>query len=192
MFDDHNQLKMPQIEKKEDERIASFARNILRLRKEGVGLVFACGAIHSQNLISELKRQGLDDQVVYYFTHSSKSYEEGYDDIKKHLNFEVLKDRIIRLDENNEIKTFSNRVVKEIKQKNRNYCVEVIEKNSHAEILSKLFNVQFTVKMRPGYYVDALLAIEENTSVNEIKQSLKKFEVAFEEIQINGKPSGYT
>jgi hypothetical protein len=73
---DHSK-RMSGIRIREDYRITTMVQNLLKLRtQQEEGIIFACGALHAKGLMDEFKKHGLQDEVLYYFPHSSSRYDE--------------------------------------------------------------------------------------------------------------------
>jgi hypothetical protein len=161
------------IEEKEDLRISTIFSNLLNLYKSGKNVVFVCGALHAENLINQFNEKGMQSQILYYFPHSDKSYDDSVDDVKEHLSNETLKNHTFCLLDEQDRTILKERIVKEIKSKNLNYKEEIMEENSHSKFLSDFFNVIFKAHMRPGHYLDAVL----NTSnLDDCKGIIKKLD----------------
>ena len=175
------------IEEKEDYRISTIFKNLLNLQKSGRGVVFVCGALHAENLISKFKQKGMQDQVLYYFPHSKKSYYDNFDDVKELLSNDTLANRTFCLSTEQERTLFEKTVVKEIKLNNVNYKREIIAGNSHTKFLSRFFNKDFKAYLRPGYHVDALLDVSNKYGCEGIIKKLADANVSTNIILLEGK-----
>ena len=154
--------RMSGIRLREDHRITTMVQNLLKLRtQQEEGIVFACGAIHAKGLIDEFKKLGLQDEVLYYFPHSSSRYDESVDDIEvvMHDTSGILIDHTHLLAQK-DIKPFGERVIREITGKTK-YTREILDYNSHSQFLSDCFKTNFRAFLRPGYHVDALVDVTE-------------------------------
>lgn len=165
--------RMSIIEQKETIRIDTMVQNLLKIRREE-GVIFICGALHAEGLIREFKKQGLEDEVLYYFPHSSSRYEETIDDVNEIAVNDTLLNHTHRLSQK-EIKPFGNRIIQEINQKIK-YKNEILE-NSHSRFLKERFNANFRAFVRPGSYVDALVDMNES-NIQDIQTSLNSLGVS--------------
>ena len=169
--------RMSIIEEKEDYRIATISENLFKLYKQGKGLVFSGGALHAENLINKFKEQNIHNNVLYYFPHSDKNYDDSIEDVKDCLSNDTLKNHTFCLLGESNRKALVKRVIEEIKSKNIHYKEEIIGGNSHSIFLKNLFNKDFKAFMRPGYYVDALLDIEKVDDSEEIIKKLQQVNI---------------
>jgi hypothetical protein len=178
-FEDMMSRDLPQrmkvIEEKENDRISTIFENLFNLYKKGKNIVFVCGALHAENLINKFKEKNMQDQILYYFPHSNKNYDDSIDDVKEFFSNETLKNHIFCLINEQDRKLLKERIVKEIKLNNTNYKGEIVEGNSHSRYLSNFFNKNFKAYMRPGYYADALL---DTCNVDDCKNVVKKLQQA--------------
>lgn len=150
----------------EDLRMRTISENLIE-HSQRHGIIFICGALHCSNLIAKFKEKNLQDRVLYYFPHSSQRYIDSIDDINK-VN---VNENHTYLLSSEEVKAFKNKIVKEVIPK-IGYIKEILEGNSHSRYLSELFGVNFQAFLRPGYYVDGLLDIEEKENIEKIEQNL--------------------
>ena len=157
-----NRLQL--IEKNEDYRIKTMTDNLAKLSENREGIVFLCGALHSDNILSKLKEKNSADNTIYYFPHTPKRYEESMDDINDILIPEhpSLKNHTICLSNSKDVELLKNRIIAEIKTKNTIYKKEILGGNAQTLLLNKIFKANFELRIRPGYYVDALLDYTEN------------------------------
>ena len=79
------------------------------------------------------------------------------------------------------------RIIKEIKSKNTQYQEEVIGGNSQSFFLIQIFKVDFKAFMRRGYYVDALLDIDQTNDSEGIISRLQKANIQTHKISLFGK-----
>ncbi|NGX58671.1 MAG: hypothetical protein K940chlam3_01579, partial [Chlamydiae bacterium] len=168
--------RVGKIEHYDDSRIQTFVENLMKFRDEREGLIFVCGALHANHLISSIEKKGLLDNVVYCFPHSSKRYDDSFDGIKEFCKGEVLKGHTHCLSTAKDIQVLARKIVEEIKSKNIRYVTEV-EGNSHSDFLSHVFDVKFKVFKRPGYYVDAMLNIDETPEYKSIEEKLHRLKI---------------
>ena len=140
------------IDSNEEYRIKTFSENLAKLQSERRGVIFMCGASHANNLISALRKK--DIQVLWYFTHSSKNFDDRMGDIREELKDEFLEGHTHLLQES-EVGNFVSKVVDEIDH--ARYEEEIVDGNSHSRRLSTLFGAECKTFVRAGYYVDALL-----------------------------------
>jgi hypothetical protein len=176
--------RMTHIKSQEDYRIRTIFKNLLKIRAEQEeGIIFSCGAFHAKTLIDEFKKQHLQDEVVYYFPHSSSRYDESADDIKKLMN-DTLIDHIYLLSQK-DIKPFSKKIIREIAEKTR-YTREIVEYNSHSQFLSDCFKTNFRAFLLPRYHVDGLLNISESCDIEEIQKQVSAVGVQTHRIFLGG------
>jgi len=140
------------IDGNEEYRIKTFSENLAKLQSERKGVIFMCGASHANNLITALRKK--DIQVLWYFTHSSKNFDDSLDDIKELLKDTSLQGHTHLLAEG-DVGNFARRVISEID--NGGYEEEIVDGNSHSRRLSTLFGAECKAFVRAGYFVDALL-----------------------------------
>lgn len=162
--------RFSEIESSEDHRITTMFQNLLKLRsQQEEGVIFVCGALHAKRLIDEFKKHGLQNEVLYYFPHSTSRYEESEDDIQLLMD-DTLRDHTYLLAQK-DIKPFGERVIRDITERTR-YKTEVVGYNSHSQFLSEFFKVNFKVFFRPGHHVDALVDVAESAHTENIIQCL--------------------
>jgi hypothetical protein len=177
--------RMSDIRLKEDQRIATMFQNLLKLKtQQNEGVVFVCGASHAKGLIDEFKKHGLQDEVLYYFPHSSSRYDESVDDIKVIMNDTLVGHTHLLAPE--DIKPFGERVIREIIGKTK-YTRELLDPNSHSQFLSDRFNTNFRTFLRPGYHVDALVEVTEPSKINVIQQRVLAAGVQTHRISLDGR-----
>ncbi len=144
--------RMNLIKKNEVRRIATMSKNILQLYKEGRGVIFLCGALHASNLITALKKSGLDN-IVYYFVYPSKRYVDSLDNVqlsldnnaasdKENGNKELTLEGHTQLLTESTIAPFSRKVIQQILPQIR-YIKQIQGGNSHSQFLSSLFVAPF-------------------------------------------------
>lgn len=180
--------RMSGITPREDRRITTMVQNLLKLREQQEeGIIFACGALHAKTLMDEFKKQGLQDEVLYYFPHSSSRYDECVDDIEVVMTdtLNALKDHTYLLAEK-DIKPFGERVIKEITGKTR-YTREILDYNSHSQFLSDCFKTKFRAFLRPGYHLDALVDVTEPANIEDIQRRVSTAGVQTHRISLNGR-----
>lgn len=158
------------LQAKEDYRIQTMFSNLLKLRAQHEeGIVVACGALHASRLLARFKEQNMQDEVLYYFPHSSGRYENRVDDIR---DLVAMNDSLVghtHLLRKQEVRSFGDRIIKEITEKTR-YKREVAGGNSHSQFLSKYFKANFRAFLRPGYHVDALLDFQDSSDIEKIRK----------------------
>jgi hypothetical protein len=115
------------------------------------------GALHAKGSIDQFKKLRLDDEVLYYFPHSSSRYDESVDDIEVLMDGTsgTLVDHTYFLAQK-DIRPFCKRVIAEITGKTK-YTREILGYNSQSQFLSDYFKTNFRAFLRPGYHVDALV-----------------------------------
>lgn len=163
-----------------------FFQNLcaLRTQQEG-GLVFACGALHAKGLIDQFKQNGLENEVLYYFPHSSSRYDESVDDVN-HFAMNVTLLNHTYLLSQKDLKPFGERVIREISEKTT-YRVEIPEHNAHARFLTDYFKTPFQVLLRPGSHADALVDTSGEVDVEDIKKRVQAVGVQTQEHTLDGR-----
>lgn len=157
--------RMSSIRFNEDHRITTLFNNLLKLRaQQEEGIVFICGALHAKGLIDKFKKHGLQDQVLYYFPHSSSRYEEDIDDINEVAMNDTLANNTYLLSEK-DISHFKQKIINEVTAKTK-YTKEIQDYNSHTQFLSDCFKTNFRAFLRPGYHVDALVDADSSNIKN--------------------------
>lgn len=180
--------RMSGIRLKEDHRITTMFQNLLKLRSQPEeGVIFACGACHAKGLIDEFIKHGLQNEVLYYFPHSSSRYDESVDDIEVVMNetLGTLVDHTYLLAQT-DIKLFGERVIREITEKTK-YTREILDYNSHSQFLSDCFKTNFRAFLRPGYYVDALVDVTEPSDIEDIQRRVSATGVQTHRISLDGR-----
>lgn len=180
--------RMSVINLKEDQRISTMFQNLLKLRtQQKEGVIFICGARHAKGLIDQFKKRGLQDEVLYYFPHSSSRYDESMDDIEALVNdsLDTLVDHTHLLDQK-DIEQFGKRVIREITEKTK-YTKEILDYNSHSRFLSDCFKTNFRAFLRPGYHVDALVDVTEPSDIEDIQKRVSATGVQTHRITLDGR-----
>ncbi len=180
--------RMPGIRLNEDHRITTMFKNLLELRTQhGKGVIFVCGAFHAKGLVDEFKKHGLQDEILYYFLHSSSCYDESINDIKIITNnaLGTLVDHTYLLAQK-DIKPFSERVIREIAEKTK-YTREILDYNSHSQFLSNCFKTNFRAFLRSEYHVDALVDVTEPSNIEDIQLRVSAAGVQTHRISLNGR-----
>lgn len=180
--------RMSGIRLRENLRITTIVQNLLKLRaQQEEGIFFACGATHAKGLISALKKQGLENEILYYFPHSSAFYDKSMDDIKLLIDnsSDVLVDHTHLL-AHRDIKPFSQRMIQEITEKTK-YTREILDYNSHTQFLSDFFKTTFRAFLRPGYHVDALVDVTEPFDSTDIQRRVSEANIQTHFIALNGR-----
>lgn len=169
--------RMGVIERNEDYRITTFVNNLFELYEQGKGVIFVCGALHAENLISKFRERNMEDRVLYYFPHSNKNFVDNDIDEMENFSNETLKNHMFCLINEKDQNVLVDRIIKEIKLKNTQYKKEVIGGNSHTIFLSDFFQKDFRAFMRPGYYVDALLDVDQISDTEKVVDRLHKVNI---------------
>ncbi len=176
--------RTPSIKKHEDRRIAAMFQNLQRLQatQEG-GVIFVCGALHAQGLLSQFRTHHLQDEVLYYFPHEPARYEESVDDIALSVKESPILEGHLHQLARRDVRLFKERVVSEVTGKLR-YTREV-PGNSHSQFLSAFFKAPFRAFARPGYHVDALTSVDDTPHLEQVQRCLvegkiKTYETLFE------------
>lgn len=177
--------RMSGIKLQEDHRLTTMVQNLLKLRaQQEEGVIFACGALHAKGLMDEFTKHGLQDEVLYYFPHSSSRYDESIDDMEIAMNDTLINHT--HLIAQKDIKPFSERVIREIIGKTK-YKREILNNNSHSQFLSECFKTNFRVFLRPGYHIDALVDISEPSDIGDIQQRVSAVGVQIYKISLKGR-----
>lgn len=164
--------RMAAVAKVDSYRTDTFVYNLLKLKEENEGVVFLCGALHADNLLSKFKRLGLEDDLLCYFPHSSKRFDDSTDDLTLPGMNIALEGRRHLLSTPAETLSLKDRIIVEVTLKIR-YSREITERNSHAEFLRDFFGTHFKAYLRPGYHVDALLDVDEVSISEPIQKQLQ-------------------
>lgn len=176
--------RVQKIDTHEPIRISSFFSNLMKIKEETEeGVIFVCGAKHADGLLEEFKKRKMEDELLYYFLHSGKRYDDSFDGIAL-LQKEVcsLNTHTYKLTEK-EVKPFSEKIISDIRSKTK-YTKELPEGNSHSQFLTAHFKAPFKAFLRPGYYVDALLTDREEM-IESIEQKLKKTGITSQRLKPN-------
>ncbi len=178
--------RMPVIRAQEDQRITTFFQNLQKLRTNSEeGVIFSCGAHHAKGLIDAFKKHGLQEEVLYYFPHSSSRYDESLDHIQ--LALDDSSGTLVghtHLLAQEDLKPFGERVIREIAEKTR-YTREIPGYNSHSRFLSNCFKTNFRAYLRPGYHVDALVDLTETSNIGEIQQRVSAAGIQTHQISLD-------
>jgi hypothetical protein len=165
--------RMNELDKSENYRNTTILENLIKLSCRREGIIFMCGALHEPALISLFKQRNMEDQIIYYFPHSSKLFDNSIDDINLLKNKGASKEKFCLLSNESDIEFFMNKIVVEIKAKNTKYTNEISDGCSHTQVLSKTYKANFKAFVRGGYYVDALLEVGGLTDINNIDMRLR-------------------
>lgn len=179
--------RMRVIDQKEEVRNSTIFENLVRLRKSGRNIIFFCGALHAESLINQFKEKNMQNQVLYYFPHSNKNYEDGVDDVKKYHSNETLKNHTFCLIDDRSRNLLKERIIREIKSNNTDYKEEIFDGNSQSRHLSDFFKMGFKAYVRPGYYVDALLEICNVNDCENVVRKLQQVNLATSYTSMNGR-----
>lgn len=178
--------KMELLERNGNQIIATMIQNLIKIRNQGEGVIFSCGAFHAKGLVEAFKKQGLQDEVLYYFPHSPTRFDEGIDDVAYMLTKnEGVLDNHTHLLKEEDVPLFSRRVVKEVSEKTR-YIKEITDPNSHSDFLSKRFRANFRVFLRPGYHLDALVDVRKVSDWEEVKKLAEASGVQTDIVSLKG------
>lgn len=167
--------RLKEIEKKEERRIKTITDNLVKLSQEKKGIIFSCGSLHAKKLLKSLEEKGLKDRVLYYFPHSNEMYNSKGNDIEKLIAInDVLKDHRYCLLTEKDQQALVEKIVREVKSKNTQYKKEIVGGNFQSAFLSEFFQVDFKAFMRPGYYVDILLEINETNKIQAVSEAMRQ------------------
>jgi hypothetical protein len=151
--------RMRVIEKNESNRISTFSKNLFKLQREGKNLIFICGAFHAEKLLQKFREQDNEESVIYYFPHSEKNYDDGFDDVKEVHSNETLKNHTYRIMNAPERKSLVDRVLKDIKSKNTRPTPEIMRRHLKPRtwIPHDSFQRSIPAILRPIYSIGAFL-----------------------------------
>lgn len=177
----------PHILKNETLRISTMFQNLMSLRSESEkSIIFVCGASHAQGLLTKFKENDLQNEVLYYFSHSASRYEETEDDLNGTLEKNpILKEHTHLLSES-EIKSFKERIIKDITE-NTKYTKELLDGNSCSQVLNRRFKAQFRTFLRPGHYLDALVNVEDTPDIENIQKQMNNQGISTHKTSLNGR-----
>jgi len=178
--------RMIAIEEQAEVRNGTMFENLLRLKnQQGEGIVLLCGALHAEALINKFNAKKMQDEVLFYFPHSSQRYDDSIDDVNTVAMRAVLRGHEQLLEEGS-VHVLQERIVQDVLGKIK-YTREIVEENSHIEFLRKYFKVPFRAFLRPGYYVDALVEIADLKIIEMIKKCMGERNVATHEISLEAR-----
>ena len=100
---------------------------------------------------------------------------------------EIIQESKFCLEDKKAIKSFSQKIITDIKLKNRHYLNEIAGGNSQSRFLKEIFGIDFKILLKPGYYVDALVLKSSVTDPKDFIQKLQGVSIWTEEIFFNGK-----
>jgi hypothetical protein len=172
-----------QIQRHEQQRINAMFKNLLKIRQERGGVIFLCGALHAENLMRRFKEANLEDEVLYYFPHSPKRYDESMDDIEYLMN-PTLRGHTHVLSEES-VPSFSRKILEDVQSK-MEYQGRG-ESTYSSRLLNRLFGVHFQVFSRAGYNADALLDKQQNPQANKVRARLNAAGIATRDISREGR-----
>ncbi len=175
------------IREKNGRREEVIFQNLLKLqaRQKG-GVIFISGTFHASGLLAKFKEQNRQDEVLFYFPHSSTRFDEEVDDIKLTQDRSAVLIGHTHLLKEQDTKPFAKRIVKEISNNTKyKYKEEIPSGNSHSQFLSQYFKTTFKTFLRPGYYVDALADF--NNSSDAIQKRLNDVSVQTHDVSLNGR-----
>ncbi len=176
--DDSTKISATHIQ--QDARIKCMVENLLELRKQQEeGIIFVCGVLHAQKLINELKKNN-QNELLYYFPHSDKRWDENLDDMQLHIN-PILRNHTYLLSEK-EVVQFRKKVIEQVASTIK-YQKEVGDENSHFQFLSNLFKVNVRLFCRPGFHLDALI---HSNDAKEVRLSLEAMDIQTHNITLGG------
>jgi hypothetical protein len=138
------------------------------------------------DLINKFSAAELQENMLYYFPHSSKSYDLDSNEIPILLeDNEPLKSHTYLLKES-EVAAFAKRILDEVAPK-IGYLREIQEPNSHKDLLNAKFSARFRVFLRPGYLIDALVDIENTPQMTTIQKTFETAGIQTRETSLEGR-----
>ncbi len=151
----------------EDPRSITLATNIHQLYKKGRGLIVVLGAFHAKATLHLLANQGLADNIIYYFLHSNTTLSrlDLVNVVKQ--NCDTLQKATFVLDSPESGKEFRDSLLAQIKRKNIAYECEIKDEPPISYLPQAVVSLRSTFKQpflsfrRSGYYVDAVLKIDQ-------------------------------
>jgi hypothetical protein len=173
------------IDANEDNRITTIFKNLLKLREQQEeGVIFVCGALHASGLLAKFKERNMQDEVLHYFPHSSNRYDDRFDDARYLAMNDTLRDHTHLLSPR-EVRLFGKKIVKEITSKIK-YKREILDGNSHCQVLSDCFKINFRAFVRPGYLVDALVDFDA-PDIESIRKRVNDVGVQTHDVSLDGR-----
>jgi hypothetical protein len=77
--------RMVGIAANEDYRLETVFANLLKVRdQQEEGIVFLYGALHAHGLLTKFREKNMQNEVLYYFPHSTNRFDDSIDDIQDH------------------------------------------------------------------------------------------------------------
>jgi len=175
--------RMSHIDAKEEHRIQTMTNNLLKLSTEKKGTIFFCGSLHAQNLIDSFKQKNMQNNLLYYFPHSNKNYDDSVNDLDLLVN-ETLKNSTYCLQNESDVNKLFNKILDDVKKKNIEYQEEILD-NSSKSFLTEVFKLNFKTFKRLGDHVDALLDISQIDNEATILSSLRRKNIKFYQRSLN-------
>ena len=164
---------------KDAERIRVMTNHLSKLKKENRGIVFLCGAYHVREIFAKFKKMDFEGEALPYFIcRGDQVYDEQFDEIGEleERGGEILNGHVFRL-QHRQIKTFGEKIINEVMRK-------IPDRLQQIGLLNSYFEVEFEARMRPGYYVDAVLDLENVENIDSIKQKLKEKCIDFSIVEL--------
>ncbi len=180
--------RFKKIKEQEVARIDSFTKNLIELRNQKKGTIFVCGALHAPTLLASLKKHNLNQNILYYYAYSDENYQGDIEIMKERLTKEELERHTYYLDSEQAIQNLTKKIIKEVKAKNRVYSHVLARNTSHTNLINCYFGTSFKTYARPGYHVDAVLALDLNQkdSQEALVGKMKKLGVKTQQIEKEG------
>ena len=110
------------------ERNQSMVGHLQTLQRENKGVVFLCGVDHAEEVMVLVRQYNLQDYVSCYFVHSERRFDDSIDDIAIYSNTDTLREKSILLTNDGEVKDFSDKLLKEMRQANQHCLPERVNK----------------------------------------------------------------
>jgi hypothetical protein len=148
-------------------RNSLMSAKLLELYRERKGLIFLSGGFHAE-IVPSLQEKNVE--VLYYYPCSPEFPFDLKAFFVAQTALQILINHV-HVVPKAEIDSFDRKVLSEVESHQVKYVRELVEGTSHSVLLCAFFHAEFKAFMREGYYVDALLEVNQ-ASANE--QSIAK------------------
>ncbi len=141
-------------ELKAAERADAFVTNLLKLHSQKEGIIFFCGAIHAQALITRLTEKGLsEERIVASFPHTTEQYMRIENIVAAHLERSpTLRGKSCPLTSDKDVEALADRIVEQVHMKSSRYIKEV--ESLYAKRLARIFDCTFKAFEKGEYFID--------------------------------------